>query len=98
MKISVMLKETFIDAIESMVDCGEVSPERVAGTDNCIRKTIDELQTENKALTSKVASLEKQIEQTEQYSRRNCLRISDLKEETNEDTDALFMSIASTIG
>ena len=45
MKISVMLKETFIDEIESMVDCGEGSPERVAGTDNCIRKTSDELQT-----------------------------------------------------
>ena len=49
----------------------------------------DEPQTENKALTSKIASLEKQIEQGEQYSRRNCLRISGRKEEAIEDTNAL---------
>lgn len=99
MKISELLKETFRGEIESMVDSvvkGVLKglQERITA----LEKTNDALQTENKALTSKVASLEKQIEQGEQYSRRNCLRISGLKEEANEDTDALVMSIASTIG
>ena len=99
MKISELLKETFRGKIESMVDSvvkGVLKglQERITA----LEKTNDALQTENKALTSKVASLEKQIEQGKQYSRRNCLRISGLKEEANEDTDALVMSIASTIG
>ena len=99
MKISELLKETFRGEIESMVDSvvkGVLKglQERITA----LEKTNDALQTENKALTSKVASLEKQIEQGEQYGRRNCLRISGLKEEANEDTDALVMSIASTIG
>lgn len=99
MKIAEMLKETFRGEIESMVDSvvkGVLKglQERIT----VLEKTNAELQTENKALTSKVASLEKQIDQDEQYSRRNCLRISGLKEEANEDTDALVMSIASTIG
>ncbi|MEW8548099.1 MAG: hypothetical protein AB2693_31740 [Candidatus Thiodiazotropha sp.] len=99
LKISLMLKETFRGEVEAMVDSvvkGVLSglQERITVLENANAGLL----AENKSLTSKVASLEKQIEQTEQYSRRNCLRISGLKEEVNEDTDTLVMNIATTIG
>ena len=43
-------------------------------------------------------ALEAQADQAEQYSRRNCLRISGMKEEINESTDDIVMKIASDIG
>ena len=42
--------------------------------------------------------LEQQADQAEQYSRRNCLRISGYKEQQNEDTDEIVMKLASDIG
>ena len=55
---------------------------------------------ENTALSKRVSFLEKQIEQGEQYSRRNNLRISGLFEdtETQENTDDIAMKMAADIG
>lgn len=99
MKISDMLKETFRGEIESIVD--SVVNGVLKGLQDRIdslEKTNVELRTENRTLSTKVETLEKQIEQAEQYSRRNCLRVSGLKEEASEDTDALVMRLASTVG
>lgn len=99
LKISDMLKETFRGEIESLVE--SIVKGVLKGLQDRIttlEKTNADLLTENKSLASKVVSLEKQLDQAEQYSRRNCLRISGLKEEVNEDTDKLVMDIASTIG
>lgn len=49
-------------------------------------------------MSTKVETLEKQIEQAELYSRRNCLRISGWKEEASEDNDAMIMRLASIVG
>ena len=94
-----MLKETFRGEIESLVE--SIVKGVLKGLQDRIttlEKTNADLLTENKSLASKVVSLEKQLDQAEQYSRRSCLRISGLKEEVNEDTDTLVISIASTIG
>ena len=99
MKISDMLKETFRGEIESIVD--SVVKGVLKGLQDridSVEKTNVELRTENRALSTKVETLEKQIEQAEQYSRRNCLRVSGLKEEASEDTDTLIMTLASTVG
>lgn len=98
-KISDMLKETFRGEIESLVD--SIVKGVLKGLQDrvdSLEKTNAELRTENGTLSTKVETLEKQIEQAEQYSRRNCLRVSGLQEETNEDTDALIMRLASTVG
>ena len=55
------------------------------------------LEAENRGLTKKVARLEAAANETEQYSRRNCLRVSGVPESPNEDTDELIMSIATAI-
>ena len=44
-------------------------------------------------LTGKVSNLSVQVDKQEQYPRRNCLLIHGIKENRNEDTYTLSMSI-----
>ena len=44
-------------------------------------------------LTDKVGNLSVQVDEQEQYSRRNCLLIYGIEENRNEDTDTLSISI-----
>ena len=62
------------------------------------------LRAENISLTAKVTSLEKRVatveqacDAQEQYSRRNCIRISGMAEKMNEDTDQLVLSMAEDL-
>ena len=52
-----------------------------------LQKSDLDLQNENKSLVSRVAALESQVDQAEQYSRRNCLRVSGIQESSNENAD-----------
>lgn len=52
---------------------------------------------ENVDLKKRVAKLEQSIDDAEQYSRRNCLRISNFPENQNEDTDNIVLKIADTL-
>ena len=54
---------------------------------------ITKLQTQVTELTGKVSNLSVQVDKQEQYSRRNCLLIHGIKENRNEDTYTLSMSI-----
>ena len=68
--------------------------------DDRLKKLHDEnkrLTQENEELKNRVTRLEQDIDDTEQYSRRNNLRISKLPESPNEDTDAIFLKIAETL-
>ena len=99
MKLSQMLKDTFREEIVNMVD--SVVQGVIAGLQNRISSletSNHDLLRENKTLSKRVASLEQQIEQAEQYSRRNCLTISGLEEKAGEVTDDLIMSLASATG
>ncbi|MES9879442.1 MAG: hypothetical protein ABW185_00995 [Sedimenticola sp.] len=58
-----------------------------------LEKTNALLCEENKLLLERVQHLEGLAETSEQYSRRNCLRISGVKESIGEDTDAVMMGI-----
>ena len=99
LKISEMLKETFRGEIVTMVDSV------VAGVLKGLQDRITSLEIsngalvqENKSLVTRLEVLEKRVDQAEQYSRRNCLRISGISEEVNENTDNIVMSLASDIG
>ena len=46
-----------------------------------------------KELTDKVSNLFVQVDEQEQYSRRNCLLIYGIEENQNEDTDILSINI-----
>ena len=52
---------------------------------------------ENTKLKSRVTKLEQALDESEQYSRRNCVRISKVPERPDEDTDELVMNIAQTL-
>ena len=52
---------------------------------------------ENTELKSRVTKLEQALDESEQYSRRNCARISKVPEKPDEDTDEPVMNIAQTL-
>ena len=48
-------------------------------------------------LHARIVTLERKLDQGEQYSRRNCLRISGIKEKIFENTDTIVTKLASDI-
>ena len=106
-KLSLMLQETFKGQIETLVQ-GIVKGvlkglnDRIDGLESNINTTLqtknEELEKENSSLITRIAALEKIADQSEQYSRRNSLRISGFKEHTGEKTDDIVVNMAATIG
>lgn len=98
-KIAEMLKASFQDEIVTIVD-GVVKGVLSGLQDriSSLEKSNSDLINENRSLITRITALEAQADQAEQYSRRNCLRISGVKEESNESTDDIVMKIASDIG
>lgn len=98
-KIAEMLKSTFRGEIVTMVN--SIVQGVLKGLQDqvtCLQKANLDLQNENKSLKSRVTTLESQIDQAEQYSRRNCLRISGIQESNNENTDEIVLKMSSDIG
>ena len=62
-----------------------------------LKDTVETLQKENLDLKSMVEKLEAKLDAAEQYSRRNCLRIAGVQENTTEDTDAYVMELSRAI-
>ena len=55
------------------------------------------LRRENESLKTRVQKLESAADNAEQYSRRNCLRISGVMENTNENTDELILDMTRSM-
>ena len=105
-KLSLMLQETLKGQIETLVQ-GIVKGvlkglnDRIDGLEsniNTLQTKNEELEKENSSLITRIAALEKIADQSEQYSRRNSLRISGFKEYTGENTDDIVVNMAATIG
>ena len=62
-----------------------------------LNSEIERLTSENIALKGRVVKLEQALDDAEQYSRRNCLRISRFPEQANESTDEIVLKIADTL-
>ena len=69
-----------------------------------LKAEYSSLRAENNDLKLKVVSLEKRVadmervaDAQEQYSRRNCLRISGIAETVNEKTDDIVLAIAEDL-
>ena len=111
--ISLLLKESFHGDLrdEMRIEMGIMIKGIVDGVlmglnerIEALNVKIDSLKTENKslkrdneALKSRVSKLETAAEAAEQYSRRNCLRISGYREEQNENTDNIVLDITSKL-
>lgn len=72
---------------------------------NTLEKQNDGLRKENEVLVKanddlqkRVTKLESAVDAAEQYSRRNCLRISGYEERALENTDTIVFEIANAIG
>ena len=55
------------------------------------------LKSENDDLRAKISTLETSVDANEQYSRRNCIRISGIDESSDEKTDAIVLSMAKSL-
>lgn len=98
-KIADMLRETFRGEIVTMVDDvvrGVLKglSDRIAALEVQNKGLVDE----NRALLARVSNLEKAVDQGEQYSRRNNLRITGYRETENESTDDIVLKMAADIG
>ena len=58
-----------------------------------LNSDIERLTSENIALNGRVIKLEQALDDAEQYSRRNCFRISRFLEQANESTDEVVIKI-----
>lgn len=62
-----------------------------------LRSENKRISAENTALKDRVGKLEQQMDDAEQYSRRNCLRLSNIPETNTEQTDQIVLKVADTI-
>ena len=95
LKLSELLKDTFHTEIVGLVD--NIVKGAITGLQERItflEKSNKDLQDTNVSLTARVAFLEAQADQ---YSQRNCLRISGVPETSDKSTDNIVMSIANDI-
>lgn len=65
---------------------------------NDLTQENHELRSINESLNNRVQSLEIAADAAEQYSRRNCVRVSGVPESSDEFTDNLVLGIADAIG
>lgn len=90
-KLSEILKDTFRDEIDTMVTT--IVNGVLHGLQDRIislEKQNSDFKVENTALTARMAALESLEEKAEQYSRRNCLRISGYVEKRTKTQMELF--------
>ena len=64
--------------------------------DDALKKQLEKRDAEIDTLKARVASLEGIVEEQEQYSRRNCVRVwMDQKEDQADNTDDIIISVAT---
>jgi len=76
----------------------------ITGALSPLKTSVDKLQVDIGRLATDVGKhsvdltkLEEKLDETDQYSRRNCLRIFGVKETPREDTDQLVLDVAQRI-
>lgn len=101
--IALALKDTIQSNLQVMIDAS-IKP-IVDGVVHGLQIRIDTLELDNKALKDqntklldRVVELESSSESAEQYSRRNCLRLSGVPESLGEDPDQLVMDVSDAVG
>ena len=62
------------------------------------RERLEELKQQVKERDAAIASLRAKVDDLEQYTRRNSVRIMGIPETSNEDTDKITIAIAKKIG
>lgn len=97
-QITDLLKDTFESKLSDMVST--IVANVLEGVQNKLSVIQDEnicLKARVEELESRIKYLEHQEDQASQYSRRNCLRVSGIKEEEGESMENIVMSLATEI-
>ena len=96
LKIAEVLQSTFESKFTDMVSA------IVSNVFGDVNTKVSALQHENDALNDKVVQLERRIDLLEkqndannQYSRRNCLRVSGIKEKPGEQMDSIAKRLST---
>lgn len=90
--VSQIIQESFQQQLTTLVNS------IVEGVLQGLHLKIDALQKENDELRKRVQKLEETVDSSEQYSRRNCLRVTGIPVTENESTDDIVVTLASSIG
>lgn len=90
-RISELLRSSFDHQVS------EMTASIVDGVLGGLRTKVTELENENTSLKSRIQLLEDKLDRSEQYSRRNCLRLSGIPETANESVDEKIMEVLNTL-
>ena len=90
-QISVYLRSSFENELPTLVSS------IVEGVVNSLSEKIKQLSDENAQLKRRVEELETKVDRAEQYSRRNCLRLSGIPETDGESVDDTVLQIATDV-
>ena len=94
-QIASVMKQMLSSEIEKLVK------ERVERETADLKIAISSLQAENQKLLDNVSKMEvtlaTKVDDSEQYSRRSCLRIAGIEEKENEDTNELVLELADRL-
>ena len=91
------LKEIFKDEIWEIIKEELSDLEKVSSTVNLLQKHVSCLKESNIALQKKCSDLELSIDNNEQYSRRTCLRITNIPCEEKETSEEVLKNVKKLI-
>jgi len=98
--ISNQLATSFRTEMSVMIEdlINKLVPSIIQNVHTELQGRLQEVETENNALRLKVSQLENEADRAQQYSRRNCLRVSGVPEVSAENTDTIILNMAAAIG
>lgn len=98
-KIASYMKDSFHSQVVEITQASlqQTVTDIVNGVLAGLNTKIASLESENLHLRQRIQQLEESVDNAEQYSRRNCLRVTGVPECENENTDDLILNLARSI-
>ncbi|XP_078001141.1 uncharacterized protein LOC144453684 [Glandiceps talaboti] len=94
-----------IPTLANKIDDLQASVEYISSFFDMYKERMDRMEEDNKTLkdqlasaTAKVTTMDRELQDLQQYTRRNNLEIHGIQEQPGEDTDALVMKVATAAG
>lgn len=91
-RIATLIKDMIKEELSSMIK------EQVDAQTKDLRQEVKALQLHNAQLKEDLSTIKSNQDELEQYSRRNCVRIGNVKEQEGESTDNIVLDICKTSG
>ena len=91
-RIATLIKEMIRQDISDMVK------QQVSDQTSTLMKEITALKQENTSLKEDISAIRLQQDELEQYSRRTCIRIGNIREHDGESTDSIVLNVSKESG